>query len=262
MLRFVIVSLGTHVLLAGAVVLVALHGGPEDDVPDFDPSGALLGETMTLDLEHGEVAQAGAEAAPGDEAAAPGAAEAAPEPTPVVKAAGEGAEASKPAPRATRATSAGGGEAGGGADKDVGLFGAVGERSAADLATAFVRGFPQVASVDPAWAKVKLGPLASATIELTLSEEGRIVAHDVISAPEPLAQALDRTVGLLRGRKFTARGAKTKLTLKCVVSADSVYDGLHGEVFAVGASFAGKTGNAFFALASGRRIDVDVSLGR
>jgi hypothetical protein len=104
--------------------------------------------------------------------------------------------------------------------------------------------------------------MANAVIELELSEEGRIVGHRVLSAPPPLDQAVERTVGLIKGRKFTARSAKTKLVLKCVVSADIVHDGLHGEVFAVGASFVGKSGNAFFALASGRRVDVDVSLGR
>ena len=252
MFRFVLGSLGAHVLIAGAAAFLALRGAP-DDAPDFDPNGALLGQTMAVDLEDGEEARAGAEGVAGAEQAP------AQETKAVAKTAGAGTEASKPA---THAAAAGGGEAGGGAAKDAGLFGAVGDRSAADLATAFVRGFPQVASVDAAWGHVHFGPLASAVIELTLSEEGRIVGHRVLSAPAPLDQALERTVGLLRGRKFTARGEKTKLVLKCVVSADTVHDGLHGEVFAVGASFVGKTGNAFFALASGRRVDVDVSLGR
>lgn len=252
MFRFVFFSVGAHVLVAGAALALGWRVGGED-VPDFDPTGALLGETMTVDLEEGLEARAGAEGAPGGETAP------APETKAVEKAPGVGTEA-KPARPSTAA--AGGGEAGGGAAKDVGLFGAVGERSAADLATAFVRGFPQVASVDAAWGHVKIGPMANAVIELELSEEGRILGHRVLSAPPPLDQALERTVGLLKGRKFTARGAKTKLVLKCVVSADTVHDGLHGEVFAVGASFTGKTGNAFFALASGRRVDVDVSLGR
>jgi hypothetical protein len=44
------------------------------------------------------------------------------------------------------------------------------------------------------------------------------------------------------------------------VTPDSVHDGLHGDVFAIGGSFAGGEGSAFFALAIGRRIDVRVHL--
>ena len=42
------------------------------------------------------------------------------------------------------------------------------------------------------------------------------------------------------------------------ISTDAVHDGLHGDVFAIGGSFAGAEGSAFFALAIGRRIDVRV----
>ncbi len=254
MFRFVFFSVGAHALLAGTVLALGWHGS-DGDVPDFDPAGVLLGETMTVDLDEGLEARAGAEGAPGAETVAVAVAVA----RNVQKSPGASSEV-KPARRASAA--AVGGEAGGGAEKDVGLFGAVGERSAADLATAFVRGFPQVASVDVAWGQVKLGSMGNASIELELSEEGRILSHRVQSAPPPLDQALERTVSLLKGRKFTARGARTKLVLKCVVSADVVHDGLHGEVFALGNSFTGRTGNAFFALASGRRVDVDVSIGR
>lgn len=259
MFRFVLVSFGAHAaIVAGAVLLGAVAGAAND--PTFDPEGALLGETMAVDLEEGELAQAGLEGAPGEtgEAHAP-----APEAQPVkAPEKAEGPGKSAPPPPAARPPSGGGGEQGGGQSVNAGLFGAVGDRAAADLATAFVRGFPQVASVDPAWGHVPFGALASAVIELQLTEEGKIESHRVLSAPAPLDRALERTVGLLKGRKFTSRGAKTKLVLRCVVSSDTVHDGLHGEVFAVGASFVGKTGNAFFALASGRRVDVDVSLGR
>ena len=264
MFRFVLVSFGAHAaIVAGAVLLGALASSAQD--PVFDPEGALLGETMAVDLESGELAQAGLEGTPGDpgeaHAPAPEAAPATPA-KPAEKAEGAGHTAPPPPPPASRPAGGGGGELGGGQSQNAGLFGAVGDRAAADLATAFVRGFPQVASVDAAWAHVPFGPLASAVIELQLTEEGKIESYRVLSAPAPLDRALERTVGLLKGRKFTSRGAKTKLVLKCVVSSDTVHDGLHGEVFAVGASFVGKSGNAFFALASGRRVDVDVSLGR
>lgn len=258
MFRFVIVSLGAHAaIVAGAVLLTVLPSRSQE--PSFDPEGVLLGDTMAVDLTEGEPAQAVAQGDTGDPTpSAPTAAAPAAPAKPVEPGAGAQEKPSAAAPRPSGA----GGERGGDAATSSGLFGAVGERAAADLATAFVRGFPQVASVDVAWAKVPFGPLAQAVIEVELSEEGRIVGHRVLSAPAPLDRALERTVGLLRGRKFTSRGAKTKLQLKCVVSRDTVHDGLHGDVFAVGASFVGKSGNAFFALASGRRVDVDVTLGR
>jgi hypothetical protein len=65
-------------------------------------------------------------------------------------------------------------------------------------------------------------------------------------------------LALIKGRPFVAKGKVTKLHLVAVVSADSVHDGLHGDVFAIGGSFAGAEGSAFFALAIGRRIDVRV----
>jgi hypothetical protein len=42
------------------------------------------------------------------------------------------------------------------------------------------------------------------------------------------------------------------------VSPDEMHDGLHGEVFAIGGSFDATQGSAFFALAIGRRIDLQV----
>jgi hypothetical protein len=72
--------------------------------------------------------------------------------------------------------------------------------------------------------------------------------------------AIRRTLALIKGRTFVAKGKITKLSLAAKVSADAVHDGLHGDVFAIGGSFAGGEGNAFFALAIGRRIDVRVRL--
>src|SRR4029079_13852649 len=45
-----------------------------------------------------------------------------------------------------------------GSDGEPVRFGAVGERGAVDLATAFTRGFPQAASADPIWARAPFGP--------------------------------------------------------------------------------------------------------
>lgn len=258
MFRFAVASLSLHLAIAFGVWWFK-----SADTSDFDPSGALLGDTTAVDLVGEELANQGAEGNLGEGTAS--ATDTAPAPAPQREPeSGDKPNKASGETRAAKAASDPGeqGELGGGAAHNGGLFGAVGERNAADLATAFVRGFPQVASVDPAWAHIALGPMGKAVVELELAEDGRIVGHRVLSAPTPLDRAIDRTVGLIRGRKFTSRGAKTKLVMSCTVSPDTVHDGLHGDVFAVGASFTGKSGNAFFALASGRRIDIDVALGR
>jgi hypothetical protein len=90
------------------------------------------------------------------------------------------------------------------------------------------------------------------------------VSSSVTGSPSPaLRRGIDRTLVLLGGRTFTARGAVTKLRITARVSPNDVHDGLHGDVFALsGGSFAGDTGTAFFALpgASARRVDVELRL--
>jgi hypothetical protein len=140
-----------------------------------------------------------------------------------------------------------------------GQYGAVGERSAADLATAFTRGFPQAASADPMWRSAPLGGAGDADVLLTLDDSGHIVDSRVLGAPSAaLTSAIRRTLALIGSRAFVARGKVTRLHLVATVTADEVHDGLHGDVFAIGGSFAGGEGSAFFALAVGRRIDVRV----
>jgi hypothetical protein len=135
----------------------------------------------------------------------------------------------------------------------------VGDRSASDLATAFTRGFPQAASADPAWRSASFGTAGEADVVLTLDESGHIEGTQVLGAPTPaLSGGIRRTLALINGRTFVTRGRVTKLHVTAVVSADSVHDGLHGDVFAIGGSFAGGEGSAFFALAIGWRVDLRV----
>ena len=63
------------------------------------------------------------------------------------------------------------------------LFGAVGDRSAAHLATAFTRDFPQAASGDPVWRTAPLGSAGEATVILTLDDSGHIVDVQVVGTP-------------------------------------------------------------------------------
>ena len=50
------------------------------------------------------------------------------------------------------------------------MFGAVGDRSATDLARTFTRDFPQAASGDPVWRTAPLGTAGEATLLLTLDD--------------------------------------------------------------------------------------------
>ncbi len=139
-------------------------------------------------------------------------------------------------------------------------FGAMGDRSAAPLAAAFTRGFPQAASADPSWVAAPFGSAGSVDVDLTLDERGSLVSvRRVGGNPGPaLAEGLRRTVALIRARAFFATGPVTHLRVSVTVSPDEVHDGLHGDVFAIGGGFEAGEGSAFFALAVGRRVDIRV----
>lgn len=245
-----VASLGAHVTLAA--MLLAPH--VSSDVSPFDPPPQLAGETFELpapplsDVPLSNAASSPdsvAASAPEDEGDAP----ARPSPPTRGKPAARPSHAGRPS--AGRADQDG--EGASAANGAAGLYGAVGDRSAADLATAFTRGFPQAASADPLWKAAPFGSAGSATVIVTLDSEGRVEQTDVTGAPSPaLASALRRTIALVRGRPFTARGRVTKIDVTATVSAKDVDDGLHGDVFALG---SGLDGSAFFALAIGRRID-------
>lgn len=138
-------------------------------------------------------------------------------------------------------------------------FGATGDRSAVELTSAFTRGFPQAASADPQWATAPLGSAGTVDVDLTLDESGALIGtHASGNATPALAEGLRRTLALIRARAFLADHQATRLRVTATVTPDQVHDGLHGEVFAIGGSFEGGEGNAFFALAVGRRIDIRV----
>lgn len=252
------ISLGAHVVVAGALLH---HRAPVTLEAAADPAPALAGETFELPAPESIVAplQNASPSPEVDGVETPSADGDAPaKPTPKQKRGKSSKLASKAGrPSGGHATSSDGDTGGtGGAP---GLYGAVGDRSASDIATAFVRGFPQAASADPAWKTASLGAAGDVELVLTIDETGHFVGSQVLGAPSPaLASGIRRTIALIKGRAFTAKGRTTKLHLTASVAADQVHDGLHGDVFAIGGSFAGSEGNAFFALNVGRRIDVRV----
>ena len=235
-------SAALHLGVAAALIRARLTPPP---AAAHDPAPALAGDTF-------EIASAGDEGREVDlDQDAPGAAGM----TAIAGPAPRAVTASK-AHRRTKAEAPAEGDPGAAAPE---LYGAIGERSAVDLATAFTRGFPQAASADPVWATVAFGSAGEATVTLTIDEAGHLV-HDSVTgnAPAALRAGIARTLALLRARTFTAHGATTRLSVSALVAPDQVHDGLHGDVFALGGSFTGGQGNAFFALNIGRRVDLTI----
>jgi hypothetical protein len=148
------------------------------------------------------------------------------------------------------------------------IFGAVGERFAADLATTFARAFAQTASADSAWFGAPYGPAGTAVVTLVLDVTGHLAESSIAGTPTTaLRRGIERTVALLEARPLTAPSAVTKLRVSAQVTRDDLHDGLHGDVFALsGGSFLGDVGSAFFALppgiGAGRRVDVELRLLR
>jgi hypothetical protein len=128
------------------------------------------------------------------------------------------------------------------------------------VAVAFTRTFPQAASTDRLWESAAFGDAGSADLSFEIADDGTLVSWSVSGgAPgAALKSAIDRTMSLVNGRTFVGSGRVTKLRLTAQVSPDQVHDGLHGDVFAVGGSYTGGLGSAFFALSIGRRVDLTV----
>jgi hypothetical protein len=135
-------------------------------------------------------------------------------------------------------------------------FGAVGDRSATLLLPAIARGFSEAASTDPAWRGVSLGDAGSATLEVELDDEGRMLRWSLGAGATPaMRQGFVRTMALIGGRSFIARGQTTKLAVSVHVTTDAVREG--GEsVYALHTESDGPVGNSYFSLSVGRRVDL------
>jgi hypothetical protein len=252
---FGLLSLALHGAAAGALQRGTRSGRTFE--ARADRTTALAGET--LDVEPPVTAPPDDEVSEPAESQSPGAA---PSPSRPPNNARD-PQAAAPASR-TRAAAANGAPAA--APPPPPLYGAVGERTATDLATTFTRAFNQAASADPVWASVPFGSAGTAELTLFLDDEGHLVHHAVTGSPSAaLRRGIERTVGLLGARPFTAHGAVTRLRIVCRVSRNDIHDGLHGDVFALsGGSFSGDEGTMWFALPAtaggGRRVDTELRL--
>lgn len=244
-----VLSFAAHAAAVLALVAPGSGRSTRTDAPAAEAKPALGGETFELPAPD---TLAAPRAAPPETLALP------------APAVGPGESMPRAVPRAAARAHARSTPPGAGATSEAtappSLFGALGDRSATDLPEAFTRGFPQAASADPVWRSTALGDAGRAVVVLEIDGDGHLTSSRIEGAPSPaLTSAIRRTLALLGTRPFVARARTTRLVLDARVSADEIPDGLHGDVFAIGGSFAGRTGHAFFALAIGRRVDLTVS---
>lgn len=227
MKRAIAASIAVH-LAAGWLVVHRVHRDP----PKEEPQRTVEISGDTFDLPAEEQQTAGSDRAPVD-TSEEGIGEA-PKPKPAARTNGTTAE-SAPEPA---------------------KYGAVGERGSFELVPTFARAFVQAASTDPLWASAPLGSAGSVEMTFTIDENGSLVATSKSGGgTEPLRRGIERTMALIGGRTFYANGAETRVRVTAKIVPDEVHDGLHGDVFAIGASGS----SAFFALAIGRRIDVEIT---
>ena len=260
------VTLGFSLALHGAVAtLFVLRGAPvpppsAEPPPAIDPAPAMAGETFMLPApETTETPLANAAPSPDTNAApAPPEGDAPARPTPPSNAKSAARPSHRGRPSAGHAPS-GADESTSASSGSTALYGAVGDRSAADLSGSFVRALSHTASADAAWRSVPFGSAGEATLTVTLDDAGHLVDSQITgSHSAALANAIRGTMTLIKARPFVAKGKTTKLKITANVTPHTVPDGLHGDVFAVGGSFAQSEGSAFFALAIGRRVDFHI----
>lgn len=129
------------------------------------------------------------------------------------------------------------------------LYGAVGERGSIDLVFAFKRAFPQGASSDPIWDRVPIGFFAEGDVTFTIDAAGTLT-HTTVSANAAPAfrAAIARTVAVIKGRPFTAKGATTRLHMIVRVN-DQLQNGGRFMIDAAGS----------FDLPSGRHVGVSIA---
>lgn len=248
-------SVAAHAAIAG----VLLAAGREPSSPG-DPAPALAGETFELPApETTETPLANASPSDDDDgpASPPAQADAPLRQSPPQR--GRRAARSSHAGRPSAGRAAGEGAEEAGATATGLTYGAASDRSASDLLTAITHGFAQGASADPAWRSAPLGSAGEATLVLKIDASGHLISEQILGAPSPaLASGIRRTLALVRGRPFVARGEVTRLRLSATVSSDSVHDAAGEAVFAIGRSVAAGEGHGWFALSIGRRIDLRV----
>jgi hypothetical protein len=254
------ISLAAHI---GAVALVLGPAAPHAEPGETPlPAPRLAGDTFELpapamiDLPHDRASPPSAEATEPRSEATEDATETPDEATGGTEPRPRRASARPAPPRRPADATPGEEGAARAATGEEALYGAVGERGAVELAGAYARAFTQTASADPAWQKAPLGSAGEAVVALTIDERGRITNEAVKGAPGPaLSSSIQRTLALVRGRTFVARGKVTTIRISATVTQGAPGDdGLENDRFGI----AVHGGKASFVLPIGRRIQVRV----
>ena len=136
------------------------------------------------------------------------------------------------------------------------VYGAIVEAHALDMLAAFTRAFPQALSGNRAWLRAPVGQFEG-TLEIILTGDGSFNALRWIGSAAPeLREAVDSVWILLKFSRFPAAGVRHRWGLRLTVTETAVHGG--ASVFAIGASHEHRLGTAFFELAEGRRVSVDI----
>jgi hypothetical protein len=117
---------------------------------------------------------------------------------------------------------------------------------------------------DKAWAALPVGPVGTADVTIEIDDSGHLSAAAISfagSPPPPLRSASTRALAMVAGHAFTARGARSHLSISATISAPSNEDEFHGTRVALSgvAECSGFVCKPFFAQ-PGRRVDFTVKL--
>jgi hypothetical protein len=159
-------------------------------------------------------------------------------------------------------------------DRGSGGSGSFGAEAAApgvrDLMTSFVRAIPIVASSDPVWSSLPLGPAGRVDVTLVLDDEGRphIKAPFEPAVPAHLSRLVSKTLLVMASGRFAVPSAgaspgeqRLHIAVDLTQEAPPMQD-LTSAGGAFGLRFEPpdehRVSRAFFTLASGRRVEVSV----
>ncbi len=116
---------------------------------------------------------------------------------------------------------------------------------------------------DKAWAALPIGPVGAADVTIEIDDTGHLTPAAIAFAGSPpaLRAASTRALAMVAGHAFTARGARSHLSIAAVISAPSNEDDFHGTRVALSgvAECSGFVCKPFFAQ-PGRRVDFTVKL--
>jgi len=160
--------------------------------------------------------------------------------------------------------------AGGARGGATGAFGAEGSAPGVrDLVRSFVRTLPIVASSDPTWSSLPLGPAGAADFTIAVDDDGKPHAAKPLEpgVPAHVRRLLSKTLSVMSGGRFAVSGEAVgaEQRLRIIVSLTQQAPPSEDQV-AVGGAFGLRfdppdehhVSHAFFTLASGRRVELAV----